>query len=91
MFGRIGRERGWPPVTKERYLDEVRNGSLYVGSPETVARKIAGTVGALGLARFDMKYATGPMPHDQLMEGIRLYGEQVIPMVREMVAAKSAA
>ena len=91
MFGRIGRERGWPPVTKERYLDEVRNGSLYVGSPATVARKIAGTVGALGLARFDMKYSTGPMPHDQLMEGIRLFGEQVIPMVRELVAAKSAA
>jgi probable LLM family oxidoreductase len=91
MFGQIGRERGWPPVTKERYLDEVRNGSLYVGSPDTVARKIASTVKALGLARFDMKYATGPQPHDQLMEGIRLYGEKVIPMVREMLAEKSAA
>ncbi|MDP3264761.1 MAG: LLM class flavin-dependent oxidoreductase [Tabrizicola sp.] len=91
MFGRIGRERGWPPVTKERYLDEVRNGSLYVGSPETVARKIAATVKALGLQRFDMKYSTGPQPHDQLMEAIRLYGERVIPMVREMLAEKSAA
>lgn len=91
MFGQIGRERGWPPVTKDRYLDEVRNGSLYVGSPETVARKIAVTVRALGLQRFDMKYSTGPQPHDQLMEGIRLYGEKVIPMVREILAAKSAA
>jgi probable LLM family oxidoreductase len=91
MFGRIGRERGWPPVTKDRYLDEVRNGSLYVGSPETVARKIAATVRALGLQRFDMKYSTGPQPHDQLMEGIRLYGERVIPMVRELLAEKSAA
>ncbi len=91
MFGRIGRERGWPPVTKDRYLDEVRHGSLYVGSPETVARKIATTVRDLGLQRFDMKYSTGPMPHDQLMEGIRLYGEKVIPMVREILAAKSAA
>ncbi len=86
MFGRIGRERGWPPVTKDRFLAEVEHGALYVGSPETVARKIARTVGALGIARFDMKYSTGPMPHGQLMECIRLYGERVIPMAREMVA-----
>lgn len=86
MFGRIGRERGWPPVTKDRYLAEVEEGALYVGSPETVARKIADTVKALGLQRFDLKYTTGPMPHEQLMDCIRLYGERVIPMVREMLA-----
>lgn len=86
MFGRIGRERGWPPVTKDRYLAEVEEGALYVGSPETVARKIAETVKTLGIQRFDLKYATGPMPHEQLMECIRLYGEKVIPMVREMLA-----
>ena len=86
MFGRIGRERGWPPVTKDRYLAEVEEGALYVGSPETVARKIADTVKTLGIQRFDLKYATGPIPHEQLMECIRLYGEKVIPMVREMLA-----
>ena len=86
MFGRLGRERGWPPVTKDKYLAEVEHGSLYVGSPETVARKIAAAVTALGVQRFDMKYSTGPMPHGQLLEGIRLYGEQVIPLVQEMVA-----
>jgi len=86
MFGRIGRERGWPPVTKDRYLAEVTEGALYVGSPETVARKIADTVKALGLQRFDLKYTTGPVPHEQLMDCIRLYGEKVIPMVREMLA-----
>lgn len=86
MFDRIGAERGWPPVTPDRYLAEIQHGSLYVGSPETVARKIAAAVQALGVGRFDMKYATGPMPHAQLMEGIRLYGEKVIPMVRELLA-----
>lgn len=86
MFGRIGRERGWPPVTKDRYLAEIEHGSLYVGSPQTVARKIAAAVRALGVQRFDMKYSTGPMPHPMLMEGIRLYGEQVIPMVQDMLA-----
>lgn len=86
MFGRIGRERGWPPVTKDRYLAEVEHGSLYVGSPETVARKIAATVRDLGIQRFDLKYATGPQPHGELLECIRLYGERVLPMVRDMLA-----
>ena len=85
MFGRIGRERGWPPTTKDRYLDEIAHGSLYVGSPETVARKIAATMRALGVQRFDMKYSTGPVPHGQLLDCIRLYGEKVIPMVQDML------
>jgi probable LLM family oxidoreductase len=91
MFGRIGRERGWAPVTKDRYLAEIEQGSLYVGSPETVAQKIARTVKGLGIDRFDLKYSNGPMPHDQLMSCIRLYGEQVIPQVREMLTLDAAA
>jgi len=86
MFGRIGRERGWSPTTKEHYLQEIEHGSLYVGSPETVAHKIAAAVKDLGVQRFDLKYATGPIPHGQLMECIRLYGEKVIPMVQEILA-----
>ncbi len=86
MFGRIGRERGWPPTTKDRYLDEIAHGSLYVGNPETVARKIASAVRALGVQRFDMKYSTGPVPHGQLLDCIRLYGEKVIPMVQDMLS-----
>ena len=90
MFGRIGRERGWSPVTKDSYLAEVHHGALYVGSPETVARKIARTVKTLGIQRFDMKYSTGPVPHAALMDCIRLYGEKVIPMVQDMLADKAA-
>jgi probable LLM family oxidoreductase len=90
MFGRIGRERGWPPVTKDRYLAEVQHGALYVGSAETVARKIARTVKTLGIQRFDMKYSTGPVPHSDLMSCIRLYGEKVIPMVQDMLSDKAA-
>ncbi|WP_295070743.1 LLM class flavin-dependent oxidoreductase [Tabrizicola sp.] len=90
MFGRIGRERGWPPVTKDRYLNEVHHGALYVGSPETVARKIARTVKTLGIQRFDMKYSTGPVAHGNLMECIRLYGDKVMPMVQDMLADKAA-
>lgn len=90
-FGRIGRERGWPPVTKDRFIAECAHGAQFVGSPETVARKIVRAVQGLGIQRFDLKYATGPMPHGQLLEGIRLYGERVIPMVRDMLAGKAAA
>ena len=86
MFGRLGRERGWPATTKDRYIAEIEDGSLYVGSVETVAKKIAATVKVLGLQRFDMKYATGPMPHQALVDAIGLYGAQVMPMVRDILA-----
>jgi probable LLM family oxidoreductase len=90
MHDVIGRERGWPPITRADFDREVAQGSMYIGAPETVARKIAGTVRALGLSRFQLKYSAGPVPHEASMEAIRLYGERVIPMVREMVAAKAA-
>lgn len=91
MFGRIGRERGWPPTTKEKFIAEVEEGSLYIGSPETVARKIAATVTDLGLARFDMKYTSGPIAHGKLIDCLQLYGEKVIPMVRDLVDAAQPA
>ena len=88
MFGRIGRERGWGPTTKEHYLNEVRFGSLYVGSPETVARKIAHALTSVGAQRFDFKFANGPMPQSKLLKSIELYATKVVPMVRELVAEK---
>lgn len=83
---RIGAERGWGPVGLDEYHGEITHGALYVGSPETVAQKIAATVRALKLDRFDLKYANGPMPHSQLMSSIELYGTQVVPRVRELLA-----
>jgi probable LLM family oxidoreductase len=86
MFGRIGRERGWAPMTKENYLQEVNHGSLYVGSPETVAKKIAYAIKSVGAQRFDFKYANGPQPHAKLMKSLELYGTKVIPLVKEILA-----
>jgi probable LLM family oxidoreductase len=83
---RIGAERGWPPATREQYDEEADHGALFVGSPETVATKIASTVKALGLSRFDLKYSNGPMPHGQLMHCIELYGTEVVPRVRRLLA-----
>jgi hypothetical protein len=51
-----------------------------------VARKIAATVKTLGLARFQLKYSAGPLPHARLMTCIELYATKVVPLVREMLA-----
>ena len=86
MHARIGAERGWAPMARSAFDQEVARGSLYVGSPETVARKIAATARTLGIARFDMKYSAGPLPHDKLMRCTELYGTRVIPLVRDLLA-----
>jgi probable LLM family oxidoreductase len=83
---RIGAERGWGPTSLAEFEREAETGSLYVGSPETVARKIAATVRTLGVVRFDMKYSSGPLEHSKLMRSIELYGRVVIPRVRELLA-----
>jgi probable LLM family oxidoreductase len=86
MRNRIGAERGWGPTSRAEFDQEADFGSLYVGSPETVARKIAATAKTLGLDRFDLKYSAGPLPHEKLMRSIELYGTKVIPMVRDLLA-----
>jgi probable LLM family oxidoreductase len=88
MMNRIGRERGWPPISREHFEKETGpDGALYVGAPETVAAKIVETVRMLGLSRFDLKYSNGTLPHDLLMASIELYGTKVVPRVREMLTA----
>jgi probable LLM family oxidoreductase len=86
MRDRIGAERGWGPMTHAEFEREANQGSLYVGSPETVARKIAATVKALDVQRFQMKYSAGALPHEKLMRSIELFGTKVMPMVREILA-----
>ena len=85
MRDRIGAERGWPPMGRAEFDSEIAQGSLYVGSPETVARRIAATARALGVSRFDLKYSAGPLGHGALMECVRLYGEEVAPRVQALL------
>jgi probable LLM family oxidoreductase len=85
MRDKIGAERGWPPMTRDHFEHEITHGSLYVGSPETVARRIVATIRALDLARFELKYSAGPLSHAKMMRSIELYGRKVIPLVREML------
>lgn len=83
----LGRERGWGPAGPGEFDAKVEHGALYVGSVETVAQKIAHTVRTLGVGRFDLKYANGTVAHEHLMQSIELYGTQVIPRVRELLAS----
>ncbi len=65
--------------------------AVIVGSPETVAAKIAWAMRTLGLSRFQLKYAVGTLPHPERLESIRLYGTEVVPRVRELLAADPVA
>ena len=84
-FGKIGLERGWGPTSKEHFLSEVYHGSMYVGSPETVAKKIVHALSSVGASRFDLKYDMGPLSHSKLTKSIELYATKAVPMVREML------
>jgi probable LLM family oxidoreductase len=91
MMNRIGAERGWPPVTRGRFENEAGPwGALLVGSPETVAAKIANTMRLLGLSRFDLKYSNGTLPHERLLRSIELFGTKVAPRVRELLSGAPA-
>jgi alkanesulfonate monooxygenase SsuD/methylene tetrahydromethanopterin reductase-like flavin-dependent oxidoreductase (luciferase family) len=91
MRNRIGAERGWGPTSRAEFEGEAAEGSLYVGSPETVARKIAATVRALGASRFDLKYSAGSLRHELMLGSIELYGREVIPRVRRLLAGRPEA
>ncbi|GAA3353300.1 LLM class flavin-dependent oxidoreductase [Streptomyces antimycoticus] len=86
MRDRIGALRGWPPLRREEYDTEIEHGSLYIGSPETVARKIARAVSALGVGRFDLIYTAGSQPISARLRAVELYGTKVIPRVRDLLA-----
>ncbi len=89
-WDRVGKTRGWPPYTKEQFNYEIEHGSLYVGSPETVAQKIAKAMLALDVTRFDMVYGQGEHKASDRLKMVELYGTKVIPRVRELLAKAAA-
>jgi probable LLM family oxidoreductase len=87
-MGRIGRERGWPPPTRDRYEAEREpRGALMVGSPPQVIDKILFQHELFGHQRFLMQMTVGTMPHAQVMRSIELFGSVVAPAVRRAVGA----
>ncbi|MBM0258190.1 LLM class flavin-dependent oxidoreductase [Micromonospora sp. 4G55] len=87
MRDRIGALRGWPPIRRAEFDAEVEHGSLYIGSPETVARRVARAIRSLGVGRFDLIYSAGAQPASARMRAVELYGSKVIPMVRDILAS----
>lgn len=85
---KVARQRGFHPPTFEHFMHDVGpGGALFVGSPETVAQKIATVLRELGASRFDLKYGMNGLPHETLMTNIELYGTEVAPRVRELITS----
>jgi probable LLM family oxidoreductase len=91
MMGRIGRERGWSPMTRQQF-EALRSprGALLVGSPQEVIDKILFQHEIFGHQRFLAQLSVGPMPHDRLMRAIELFGTVVAPAVRQEIARRTA-
>jgi alkanesulfonate monooxygenase SsuD/methylene tetrahydromethanopterin reductase-like flavin-dependent oxidoreductase (luciferase family) len=83
-------ERGFPAPTARRYEADITSGALFVGSPDTVAAKIAASIRALSLSRFDLKYDIGRLSRNHRATTIELFGREVIPRVRKLLASPQA-
>ena len=87
VMNKIGRERGWPPYTKESFLHaNGMDGAIYAGDPETIAKKIILLKEHLGIDRFYLQTPVGSMDHADVLSCIELFGKEVIPRVKEMAA-----
>ena len=85
-MSRIGRERGWPPLTREQFdAGMAPDGHLFVGSPQQVTEKILAVHELFDNDRFLIQFSVGPMPHAELMKSIELFGTEVAPAVRAAV------
>ena len=89
VMSRIGRERGWPPITRQQFeSSRTLRGALLVGNPEEVIEKILFQHKIFGHQRFLIQMSLGLMPHDKVLESIELFGTKVAPIVREEVARR---
>ena len=83
-MNRIGRERGWPPTTRQRLEGEsTLRGALFVGEPEQIVEKILFQHELFDHQRFLLQLTVGPLPHDRVLRAIELLGTQVAPAVRQ--------
>lgn len=83
IFTRIGRERGWPPVTRQHFDSQNSpRGAYLVGNPEEVAEKLLRHSESLGgISRFTFQMDNAKLSHEQLLNAIELIGKKVMPLV----------
>ncbi|HXS12798.1 MAG TPA: LLM class flavin-dependent oxidoreductase [Acidobacteriaceae bacterium] len=91
-FSRIGKERGWGPMTRAAFdAQREPTGAFVVGSPETVAMKMRHISDSLGgVSQVSLMMSGGPLSHDRMLRAIALLGNEVRPRVQEEVAASIA-
>jgi probable LLM family oxidoreductase len=83
VMSRIGRERGWPPTTREDFDRSIGlHGPVVVGDPEAVTEKILHLHRVFGNQRFMLQLTVGPTPHEDVLRAIELFGNEVAPAVR---------
>lgn len=91
-LNRIGRERGWAPLTREHYeAGSALRGAYVVGSPEQVVEEILFQHELFGHDRFLLQLTVGPMPHASTLRAIELLGTEVAPAVRAEVSRRARA
>jgi alkanesulfonate monooxygenase SsuD/methylene tetrahydromethanopterin reductase-like flavin-dependent oxidoreductase (luciferase family) len=89
VMGKIGRERGWPPITRQQFdASRTLRGSDFVGHPDEIIAKILFQHELFSHQRFLLQLGVGTMPHDKMMRAIELLGTQVAPVVRTEIAAR---
>ncbi len=92
VMGRIGRERGWPPITRQQFdASTSAEGALIVGSPQEVIDKLLYEYELFGHTRFLAQITLGALSHKQTMHAIELLGTKVAPEVKKHVRGKVAA
>jgi probable LLM family oxidoreductase len=92
MMNRIGRERGWQPMTREQYeAGATLRGAYFVGTPEQVVEKILFQHDIFHHDRFSLQFSIGPVPHAKVMRCIELLGTEVMPAVRSELEERASA
>jgi alkanesulfonate monooxygenase SsuD/methylene tetrahydromethanopterin reductase-like flavin-dependent oxidoreductase (luciferase family) len=92
QMNRIGRERGWGPMTREAFeQSRTLHGANFVGNPEEVVEKILFQHRIFGHQRFMLQFSVGSLPHDRMLRSIELFGTRVAPVVRQELGVTQSA
>jgi len=92
VMAKIGRERGWPPPSREQFeAERGPRGANLVGTPDEVAAKILYEHELFGLDRFLIQMSVGTLPHDKVLHAIELFGTKVAPIVRREIERRTEA
>ena len=91
VMNKIGRERGWPGMTKEQFIGSCSlRGANFVGNPDEIIEKILFQHEIFGHQRLLLQLSVGTMPHEKVMHAIELLGTKVAPVVRKEIARRTS-